>query len=149
VTVAVWLGYDNSDGKRRTLGGGATGGHVAVPLFEPVMQAVWAHVVPKTALAPPSPEAKRQLACKSVDANSGEVQRGGGITECFRVDRRGQIIDTQYRLVSHESAYAKRNGDDDEPGARKHRSVQSRPVYRQQQWGYGWQAQPFFFFGRW
>src|SRR5208337_3308404 len=47
VTVAVWLGYDNADGKRRTLGGGATGGHVAVPIFEPVMQAVWAHVVPK------------------------------------------------------------------------------------------------------
>jgi penicillin-binding protein 1A len=29
VTVAVWLGYDNADGKRRTLGGGATGGGVA------------------------------------------------------------------------------------------------------------------------
>jgi len=24
---AVWIGYDNADGKRRTLGGGATGGH--------------------------------------------------------------------------------------------------------------------------
>src|SRR5262249_45790072 len=35
VTVAVWVGYDNSDGKRRTLGGGSTGGHVAVPIFEP------------------------------------------------------------------------------------------------------------------
>ena len=44
VTVAVWLGYDNADGKRRTLGGGATGGGVAVPIFEPVIQAVWAHV---------------------------------------------------------------------------------------------------------
>ena len=43
VTVAVWLGYDNADGKRRTLGGGATGGGVAVPIFEPVIQAVWAH----------------------------------------------------------------------------------------------------------
>ena len=26
VTVAVWVGYDNADGKRRTLGGGQTGG---------------------------------------------------------------------------------------------------------------------------
>jgi penicillin-binding protein 1A len=43
VTVAVWLGYDNAD-KRRTLGGGATGGGVAVPIFEPVIEAVWAHV---------------------------------------------------------------------------------------------------------
>ena len=40
VTVAVWVGYDNADGKRRTLGGGATGGKVAVPIFEPAMQAV-------------------------------------------------------------------------------------------------------------
>ena len=53
----VWLGYDNADGKRRTLGGGATGGGVAVPIFEPVIEAAWAHVVPKTALAPPSSEA--------------------------------------------------------------------------------------------
>jgi membrane carboxypeptidase/penicillin-binding protein len=112
VTVAVWLGYDNSDGKRRTLGGGSTGGGVAVPIFEPVIQAVWAHFAPKTALAPPSPEAKRQLACKSIDIDSGEMQgRGGGrpITECFRIDRSGQIIDTQYQLVSREDAYISRD----------------------------------------
>ena len=77
VTVAVWIGYDNADGKRRTLGGGSTGGAIAVPIFEPVMQAVWAHVAPKTALAPPSAEAKRQLACRSIDLESGEVQERG------------------------------------------------------------------------
>jgi penicillin-binding protein 1A len=102
VTVAVWLGYDNADGKRRTLGGGSTGGGVAVPIFEPVIQAVWTHAAPKTALAPPSPEAKRQLACRSVDVASGEVQGRGGVTECFRLDRNGQVIDTQYNLVSRE-----------------------------------------------
>src|SRR5262245_8014388 len=64
VTVAVWIGYDNADGKRRTLGGGSTGGHIAVPIFEPVIQAAWAYASPKAALAPPSPEAKRQLACQ-------------------------------------------------------------------------------------
>ena len=42
VTVAVWVGYDNAAGKRRTLGGDATGGHSAVPIFEPIIQAVWA-----------------------------------------------------------------------------------------------------------
>ena len=110
VTVAVWIGYDNADGKRRTLGGGSTGGGVAVPIFEPVMQAVWANVAPKAALAPPSPEARRQLACKSVDLDSGEMPTGGGraITECFRIDRSGQILDTQYRLVSREDAYVAR-----------------------------------------
>jgi hypothetical protein len=81
-----------------------------VPIFEPVMQAVWANVAPKAALAPPSPEAKRQLACKSVDLDSGEMPTGGGraVTECFRTDRNGQILDTQYRLVSREDAYVAR-----------------------------------------
>jgi penicillin-binding protein 1A len=110
VTVAVWLGYDNATGKRRTLGGGATGGGVAVPIFEPIIQAVWANVAPKTALAPPSAEAKRQLSCKSIDLDSGEVasRRGKAVSECFRVDARGKVIDTQYRLVSRESASTKR-----------------------------------------
>jgi penicillin-binding protein 1A len=108
ITVAVWLGYDNADGKRRTLGGGATGGHVAVPIFEPVIQAVWSNVAPKAALAPPSPEAKRHLACKSIDLESGEMQVSGGraITECFRIDRNGQILDTQYQLVARGDAYS-------------------------------------------
>ena len=106
VTVAVWVGYDNADGKRRTLGGGSTGGHVAVPIFEPVIQAMWANFASKTALAPPSAEAKRQLACKAVDPEAGETQGGGGrgVTECFRIDRHGQIVDTQYQLVSRDEA---------------------------------------------
>ena len=110
VTVAVWLGYDNADGKRRTLGGGATGGHVAVPIFEPVMQAVWAQVAPKTALAPPSPEAKRQLSCRAVEVETGYGQTAGGrgVTECFRLDARGQIVDTQYQLVSRDNLYIAR-----------------------------------------
>src|SRR5215471_9246642 len=112
VTVAVWIGYDNAGGKRRTLGGGATGGHVAVPIFEPVIQAVWSNVAPKVALAPPSPEAKRHLACKAIDLESGEMHSTGGraITECFRIDRSGQVNDTQYQLVGREDAYAARGG---------------------------------------
>src|SRR5262245_2463382 len=111
VTVAVWVGYDNADGKRRTLGGGATGGHVAVPIFESVIQAVWANVMPKTALAPPSPEARRQLTCKSIDPETGEMQSSGGkaITECLRVDAKGKVLDTQFQLVSRESAPTKRD----------------------------------------
>ena len=77
VTVAVWIGYDNADNRRRTLGGGSTGGGVAVPIFEPVIQAVWADVAPRTALAPPSPEARRHLSCKSIDLESGEIEGAG------------------------------------------------------------------------
>ena len=118
VTVAVWLGYDNADGKRRTLGGGATGGGVAVPIFEPVMRAVWANGTPKAALAPPSPEAKRLLSCTSVDPESGEQQRGG-ITECFRIDAKGRIIDTQNKLISRARASARAREDADERPARR------------------------------
>jgi penicillin-binding protein 1A len=126
VTVAVWMGYDNADGKRRTLGGGSTGGGVAVPIFEPVIQAVWANIAPKTALAPPSPEAKRQLACKSIDLESGEMQTGGGkaITECLRVDGKGKVVDTQYRLVSQKSAYANRDREDNTPRTKVPSSMQ-------------------------
>ncbi len=110
VTVAIWVGYDNAGGKRRTLGGGSTGGHTAVPIFEPIMQAVWANVAPRTALAPPSPEAKRALSCKSIDLESGELQTAGKpFTECFRIDRTGRILDTQYQLVSREDAYITRD----------------------------------------
>jgi len=51
VTIAVWVGYDNAGGNRRTLGSGSTGGSVAVPIFEPIMQAVWAYHAPKTPLS--------------------------------------------------------------------------------------------------
>jgi penicillin-binding protein 1A len=103
VTVAVWIGYDNAGSKRRTLGGGATGGGVAVPIFEPVMRAVWNDVTPRTALAPPSPEAKRHLSCSSTESKS--------IPECLRTDNKGKVIDTTAALETGGTRYAKR-GDE-------------------------------------
>jgi penicillin-binding protein 1A len=117
-----------------------------------VIQAVWAHIAPKTALAPPSPEAKRQLTCQSVDLDSGEVQRRGGITECLRIDRRGKIVDTQYRLLSRASAYAKHERDDDEDRParsrrREREDAEDRPARARRaraetenrSWSDGWQ----------
>jgi membrane carboxypeptidase/penicillin-binding protein len=111
VTVAVWIGYDNADNRRRTLGGGATGGGVAVPIFEPVIRAVWADIGSRAALAPPTAEARRHLSCTSIDLDSGEIreQRGRSITECFRMDRKGKIIDTRGRLESGESQEVRGN----------------------------------------
>jgi penicillin-binding protein 1A len=105
VTVAVWLGYDNAGGRRRTLGSGVTGGSVAVPIFEPVIQAAWAHAAPKQALAAPSAEASRQLSCSAIDLEPGDGRRRArtAATECFRLDRRGRIIDSRYRLVAREN----------------------------------------------
>jgi penicillin-binding protein 1A len=120
--VAVWVGYDNADSKRRTLGGGATGGGVAVPIFEPVIRAVWNDVAPRTALAPPSPEAKRDLSCASVDEDSGERRRRGVITisECLRIDAKGKIIDmTMALLEPGGSRHAKKKRDDEEARPKK------------------------------
>jgi hypothetical protein len=52
------------------------------------------------ALAPASPEAKSQLACKSTNLEFGKPQsrRGKAFPECFRVDRKGKIIDIEYSL---------------------------------------------------
>jgi membrane peptidoglycan carboxypeptidase len=107
VTVAVWVGYDNADGKRRTLGPGATGGKVAVPIFEPVMQAVWQLYAPRTALAPPSAQARRQLASVAINYYTGDPlpsQTPNAFTEYMRVDSSGTQIDTQYDLVSRVEA---------------------------------------------
>lgn len=126
VTVAVWVGYDNAaGGKHRTLGSGATGGAVAVPVFEPIIEASWGSVAQKHALAPPSPQAKHELACSGGD-DSGRDRRhgrqssaGAAVSECLRVDRHGQVIDTKYRLVSQQETTLGR----DEP------LRSSRPAY--------------------
>jgi membrane peptidoglycan carboxypeptidase len=112
VTVAVWVGYDNAGG-RRTLGRGQTGGKVALPIFEQIVQAAWTHHAPKTALAPPSPETARQLMALKIDLNTGDrmVSGQGGFTEHFRLDRSGKLAETQYDLVPREEAWAFRNPD--------------------------------------
>jgi penicillin-binding protein 1A len=144
VTVAVWIGYDNAGTKRRTLGGGGTGGGIAVPIFEPVIKAVWANGVPRTALAPPSPEAQSQLVCKSIEIDSGQMQgrSARSISECFR-SRRGQIVDTQYRLVSPQNVLTSRTRPDGTMAGEATRAprVEARSPHIMrgtQQWGWGW-----------
>jgi penicillin-binding protein 1A len=123
VTVAVWVGYDNADGKRRTLGRGATGGKVAVPIFEPVMQAVWQSYAPRTALAQPSSQARRQLVSAPINYYTGDPlpsQTANAFTEYMRLDSGGSQIDTQYDLVSRVEAesyrYEQGGGYDGEGG---------------------------------
>ncbi len=73
VTVAVWVGYDNANGQRRTLGEGETGAQVAIPIFQSIIQAVWASYAPPTVLSPPSPEARRQLVDLPIDLVTGDL----------------------------------------------------------------------------
>jgi membrane carboxypeptidase/penicillin-binding protein len=106
VTVAVWVGYDNADGRRRTLGSGKTGANVAVPIFEPIMQAVWAHHAPRTLLAPPSSEAMRLLVPESTERRSRGRSRNGALVEYLRRDKKGRPVDAQYALVSRKEGKA-------------------------------------------
>ncbi|HVL73587.1 MAG TPA: glycosyl transferase, partial [Beijerinckiaceae bacterium] len=77
---------------------GQTGGKVAIPIFRPIVEAVFAHHAPRTALAPPSPEAGRELIALQIDPRTGErVQRG--LSEPFRLDRTGRLAETRYALV--------------------------------------------------
>src|SRR5579859_4381990 len=72
VTIAVWVGYDNGDGKRRSLGSNATGARVALPIFKPILEAIWAeHIAPKAPLAGPSREVQRLLIDVPIDYASG------------------------------------------------------------------------------
>jgi penicillin-binding protein 1A len=137
VTVAVWVGYDNGDGKRRSLGSNETGARVSLPIFEPVIQAIWAeHIAPKTPLAGPSPEARRYLADVPIDYVSGNrldapsanqngffgfggnavANTGGTFIEHFRRGPDGQVADTQYQLISRDDAYAYQGQGDQDGG---------------------------------
>jgi membrane carboxypeptidase/penicillin-binding protein len=75
VTVAVWVGYDNADGQRRSLGARASGNGVATPIFDQIMQGVWAHYASRTQLPPPSKEIKLQIA--ALDAQGWSSRAAG------------------------------------------------------------------------
>ena len=154
VTVAVWVGYDNADGKRRTLGSGQTGASVAIPVFQPIMEAVWAYHIPKAALSPPSPEARRNMVARRVELEIDESNPANpprSLVEYFRRDRYGNVSDTQYDLVSRSEIGSPQdpgfNGGPFEPwapwGGRRSES-QPPPRPQQQPWGgwggfFGWQ----------
>jgi penicillin-binding protein 1A len=136
VTIAVWVGYDNGDGKRRSLGSSATGARVALPIFQPIIEAIWAdHIAPKAPLNGPTPETRKQIADMPIDywsgnpvgrpdprnetsglgalfsgnANADTAQRSGGnFVEHFRRGPDGQMADTQYQLVGPGDVYSGR-----------------------------------------
>jgi penicillin-binding protein 1A len=114
VTVGVWVGYDNADGKRRTLGSGQTGGRVAVPIFEQIIEAAWADYARKVPLNRPSPEANKELVTAQIDLKSGKRlsdRARHGFTEYFRL-RDGHFDDTHYLLVSPDEAETENDPDD-------------------------------------
>src|SRR4029077_18864220 len=92
----------------------ATGARVALPIFEPVIQAIWTEqIAPKAPLSGPSPEASKMLVDAPIDYYSGNRVAGGGFIEHFRRNAE----DTQYQLASRYGGY-----------------------YEGDQWGYGGQG---------
>ncbi len=146
VTVAVWVGYDNADGKRRTLGRGQTGAKVAIPIFRDIVEAAWAHHAPKAELGPPSPQAARQLIALPIDLETGEriTNGSGAFTEYFRLNRFGQLKETQFQLVPQAEAYAFRHPDpwsDGEDPGRYETPYSSGPYAQEPGWFDGPSAQ--------
>jgi penicillin-binding protein 1A len=92
VTIAVWVGYDNGDGKRRSLGSTETGARLALPVFEPIINAVWSkNIAPKAPLSGPSPDAQAHLINLTIGYESGQREKRGGFVEHFRLDENGQV----------------------------------------------------------
>jgi membrane carboxypeptidase/penicillin-binding protein len=141
VTVAVWVGYDNADGRRRTLGSGQTGGSVAVPIFEPIMQAVWAYHAPKALLDLPSPDAMHLLVSSGGDGRRGDGRRRGDQTEYLRRDAKGKAVDARYALISRReggeaSASTARSRRQNSPTTPAEAQVQfDRPSWGWDGWG--------------
>ena len=144
VTIAVWVGYDNSNGKRRSLGTRASGAGVALPIFQPILQAVWAQgLAPKAPLNGPSPEAKRYLVDLPIDYNDGSRRSPGsseGFVEHFRVGADGKIKETQYQLASREEpsrARKERSGQHKLASREARESTWGRPAKPEARGGYG------------
>jgi membrane peptidoglycan carboxypeptidase len=111
VTVAVWVGYDNADGRRRTLGSGQTGASVALPIFEPIMRAVWTYQAPRRLLDPPSSEAMRLLVAEGTErASRRDRSRDGALVEYIRRDAKGRPVDARYALISRGEGEAATSG---------------------------------------
>jgi penicillin-binding protein 1A len=112
ITIVVWVGYDNADGTtHRTLGQGSTGASVALPIFESIIHAAWANGVPKTALAPPSREARALIADIPIDLGSGTRLRRGGshaFVEHFRLDPKGALVEKKTKFADAGDAASAR-----------------------------------------
>jgi membrane carboxypeptidase/penicillin-binding protein len=100
VTIAVWVGYDNGDGKRRSLGSTETGARLALPIFEPIINAIWSeNIAPKVPLSGPSPDAQAHLIDLPIDYASGQRETRSGFIEHFRLGEDGTVADTTAELT--------------------------------------------------
>jgi hypothetical protein len=80
--------------------------------WKSIIQAAWRSGVPKVALDPPSPQARRQLASVPTDLGSGKRQSSRHrrvFVEYLRLNERGQIKESRFRLVRGEKGLRERS----------------------------------------
>ena len=143
VTVAVWVGYDNIK-KKETLGRGRTGGNVAVPIFAPIMEAVWRDYARKTPLAPPRDAAAQLIAGADTESRSSKSSKKGfSIVEYLRKDAKGKVSDKRYALISQprsQSNQRPRSRDSFQNGYASARTYQSEPAQERRRGWFGGQS---------
>jgi penicillin-binding protein 1A len=157
VTIAVWVGYDNGDGKRRSLGSTETGARVTLPIFEPIINAIWSeNIAPKAPLSGPSPEAQAHLIDLPIDYESGQREKRGGFVEHFRLDANGQVDASrndapQRKLAKRSSGKVATHPSDETRTAQRapsfhQRTAQRAPSFHQ---FYDYWSTPQHFSGMW
>ena len=119
VTVAVWVGYDNADGKRRTLGARPDRRQRRDPdLRADHAGGVGAICAQDAAQRPPRPRPSgswwRARSTSPPASRPRAAPTRKSFVEYFRRDRRGEPYDTQYQLVSRDEAYMARETRDGE-----------------------------------
>ena len=134
--MAVWVGYDNAGGKRRTLGSGGTGSGTAIPIFEPIIKASWEHVAPQAALAPPTPETKRLLIATSGGRRGyGDDREAARSAEDHSSNICGSISPERSCIrLSMSGRYGSDREEPNDPGARARYSYDG---YGHSTWGFG------------
>ena len=111
---------------------------VALPIFERIMQAVWAQVAPQTALPGPSPRGRapsgRAADRRAIGRAARRPQQPQRLHRVFpRWTPSGQLTETQYRLVVARLMEYGVGDDDARPARRQLRALASalRGVRRQ------------------
>ena len=103
VTIAVWVGYDNAKGKR-TLGAGQAGRKVAMPIFEPIMQAAWAQIRAADPAARAVAARRRAIwsRCRStcIPGERLDGRSSARLHRVFPASADGRVTETADRLVS-------------------------------------------------
>ena len=112
--------------------------HVAIPIFEPIMQAVWSYHAPRAQLNPPWSDARRLLVATTTERGSREDSKRGALADYLRCDAKGRPVDARYALISHSES------DTAVPAVRSRREYRQAPGEpiappEQSAWGWGWQ----------